>query len=100
MLHGVALVRTDIRSALQLLVTANFVRSSYILVTLIMEALLSAKTSVLTRATCRNIPEDGILRRSNNCKQCISTSFGITFNYHSAASYVIRRFVSYVFQRP
>jgi hypothetical protein len=42
-----------------LLVTAD-VSTSPILVTLMMEALLSSVTSVLTRPTRRNITEDGI----------------------------------------
>jgi hypothetical protein len=46
----------------RLLVTANVIPSSPILVTLMMEALRSSETSVLIRAAWRNIPEDGILR--------------------------------------
>jgi hypothetical protein len=44
-----------------LLVIANVVPSSAILVTLMMEALRSSKTSALTRAKRRNIPEYCIL---------------------------------------
>jgi hypothetical protein len=85
MLCGVNLVKTEVSeerivsilfllSLLRLLVTANVVRNSTILVTLIMEALLSSETSIPTRAMRRNILEDGILHshRHENLKSYIA----------------------------
>jgi hypothetical protein len=49
----------------RLLVTGSVVPSSPILVTLTMKALSSSETSVLTRATRRNVLEDSILHSAS-----------------------------------
>jgi hypothetical protein len=63
-----------LRSVLRLLVTANVVASSPIPVILMIEAIRSSETSVITRATQRNIQEDGIFlsHRRENLKSYIS----------------------------
>jgi hypothetical protein len=50
-----------LRSVRQLIVTAKVLPSSPIVVTLMMGALSSSETSVITGATQRKIPQDGIL---------------------------------------
>jgi hypothetical protein len=95
MLRRVALVRTDVTEEFsasfikvkricervrRLLVTASVVPSSLILVTLMKEGLSSFETSLLKRATKRNIPEDAILlcRRNVQRKQ---TTLALTSMY-------------------
>jgi hypothetical protein len=74
MLCRVALVRTDVSEELSASIirvtridelgtvaSYGYVPSSSILVTLMMEELSSSETSVITRATRHNIPEEAIL---------------------------------------
>jgi hypothetical protein len=80
MLRCVALVRTDVSEELsasivkvtrigpsRLVVMANIVPHSPILVTLMKKGLSSSETSVLTRGTWHNIPEDAILH--SHCRE-------------------------------
>jgi hypothetical protein len=69
-----------LRSVCRLIVTTNVVPSSLILVTLSNERQSSSETSVLTRATRRNIREDVILhshRRENLKSYKLTRSFRI-----------------------
>jgi hypothetical protein len=58
------------------LVTVSVVPSSPILVTLMKEALSSSKTSVLTRATQRNVPDGTILHSKDLSDKLLGLSEG------------------------
>jgi hypothetical protein len=65
-----------LRSMRRLLVTTDIVPSSTILVTVMMEELLSYGTSILTRATRSNIPEAGIIH--NDRRENLKTFIALT----------------------
>jgi hypothetical protein len=88
MLCHVALVRTNVSEELSASIikvirigelgTTLAVASNRctILVTLMMEALGSSETSVLTRATWRNIPKDAILH--SHCREILKSYIALT----------------------
>jgi hypothetical protein len=83
-----------LRSVRRLLVMANVVPSSPILVTLMMGALLSSETSVLKRATRRNISKDAILHshRRDNLKFYIAKY--LFYNWQPRPSYSLGKIIS------
>jgi hypothetical protein len=74
--------RKILSSGIQLLATANAVPSSLILFIPMMEVICSSEMSVLTRATQRYIPEDGVLHshQRENLKSYISIYWFLLFH--------------------
>jgi hypothetical protein len=89
-----------LRSVRQLLVTASVVPSSQSLVTLMMEALSSSETSVLTRATPRKIPGDAILQFSVGWRLLLVAAIGAHWNQQQTVPYIGTKFPLYARRVP
>jgi hypothetical protein len=79
-------VGISIHSVLRLLVTAN-VPSSLILVALMMEAICLSKTSVLSRATWHNFPEDAILH--SHCRKNLKSYIALIKFMNTLSTFVV-----------